>query len=142
MNRLLLHIALSCDVPYRCMGIHGLLRSSGYAIEPGLISAFAMRLYKIKLLLQNRKSPDSIILFILYADNGTLIVQSRTRLHTKIVRDYLKLITRLVHKNFNIRITNVQGLTIKRSRLRKLLWHTAALNIGLFSNRYRVFLLV
>ena len=47
-----------------------------------------MRLYKIKLLLQNSKI-DSIILFILYADNGTFIVQSRTRLHTKVVRDYL-----------------------------------------------------
>lgn len=47
-----------------------------------------MRLYKIKLLLQNRKI-DSIILFISYADNGTFIVQSRTKLHTKVVRDYL-----------------------------------------------------
>ena len=45
-------------------------------------------IYKIKLLLQNRKI-DSIILFISYADNGTFIVQSRTKLHTKVVRDYL-----------------------------------------------------
>ena len=46
-----------------------------------------MRLYKIKLLLLNRKI-DSIILFISYADNGTFIVQSRTSLHIKVVRDY------------------------------------------------------
>ena len=44
------------------------LRSFGYAIQTGLISAFAMRLYKIKLLLLNWKI-DSIILFISYADN-------------------------------------------------------------------------